>query len=104
MSVESPASGMQRLGERAQRKRSMLHWPISRRSTSIPSVRRMQHHPGDIAFEQRVSIPEAEFLCCRYKGERFNVRFDLDFGVFVERVGVLSRQEIEAIIRWLTTT
>lgn len=67
-------------------------------------VRRMQHHPGDIAFEQRVSIPEAEFLCCRYKGERFNVRFDLDFGVFVERVGVLSRQEIEAIIRWLTTT
>lgn len=40
-------------------------------------VRRMQHHPGDIVFEQRVSIPEAEVLCCRYKGERFNVRFDL---------------------------
>ncbi|RQV09902.1 hypothetical protein DF047_09825 [Burkholderia cenocepacia] len=67
-------------------------------------VRRMQHHSGDIAFEQRVSIPEAEFLCCRYKGERFNVKFDLDYGVFVERVGILFRQEIEAIFRWLTTT
>ncbi|MCA8383957.1 hypothetical protein LGN22_34100 [Burkholderia cenocepacia] len=56
-------------------------------------VRRMQHHPGDIVFEQRVSIPEAEVLCCRYEGERFNVKFDLDYGVFVERVGMLSRQD-----------
>jgi len=55
-------------------------------------------------FEQRVSIPEAEVLCCRYKGERFNVKFDLDYGVSVDRVGVLSRQDIEAIVRWLTTT
>ena len=67
-------------------------------------VRRMQHHPGDIVFEQRVSIPEAEVLCCRYKGERFNVKFDLDYGVSVDRVGVLSPQDIEAIVRWLTTT
>ncbi|MDR8079887.1 hypothetical protein KPA96_30100 [Burkholderia cenocepacia] len=56
-------------------------------------VRRMQHHRGDIVFEQRVSIPEAEVLCCRYKGERFNVKFDLDYGVFVKRVGMLSRQD-----------
>lgn len=39
-------------------------------------VHRMQQHPGDIVFEQRVSIPEADVLCCRYKGERFNVKFD----------------------------
>ncbi|MCA8427120.1 hypothetical protein [Burkholderia seminalis] len=34
-------------------------------------VHRMRQHPGDIVFEQRMSIPEAEVLCCRYKGERF---------------------------------
>jgi len=56
-------------------------------------VRRMQHHPSDIVFEQRVSIPEAEVLCCRYEGERFNVKFDLDYGVFVERVGMSFRQD-----------
>ncbi len=53
----------------------------------------MQHHPSDIVFEQRVSIPEAEVLCCRYEGERFNVKFDLDYGVFVERVGMSFRQD-----------
>ncbi|MDW9242463.1 hypothetical protein [Burkholderia cepacia] len=64
-------------------------------------VHRMQQHPGDIVFEQRVSIPEADVLCCRYKGERFNVKFDLGYGVFVDRVGKLSHQDIEDIIRWL---
>ncbi|MCA8156574.1 hypothetical protein [Burkholderia contaminans] len=67
-------------------------------------VRRLQQHPGDIVFEQRVSMPEADVLCCRYKGERFNVKFDLDYGVFVDRVGKLSRQDLEEIVRWLTTT
>lgn len=64
-------------------------------------VHRMQQHPGDIVFEQRVSIPEAEVLCCRYKGERFNVKFDLDYGVFVDRVGKLSGEDIAEIVRWL---
>ncbi|MBN3835320.1 hypothetical protein G3N64_26370 [Burkholderia sp. Ac-20344] len=64
-------------------------------------VRRMQQHPGDIVFEQRVSIPEAEVLCCRYKGERFNVKFDLDYGVFVDRVGMLSGEDIAKIVGWL---
>ncbi|MDN7881105.1 hypothetical protein [Burkholderia aenigmatica] len=66
-------------------------------------VHRLQQHSGDIVFEQRVSIPEADVLCCRYKGERFNVKFDLDYGVFVDRVGKLSRRDIEEIVRWLTT-
>jgi len=65
-------------------------------------VRRMQHHPGDIVFEQRVSIPEAEVRCCRYKGERFNVKFDLDYGIFVERVGMLSAEDVAKIVGWLT--
>ncbi|WP_230877958.1 hypothetical protein [Burkholderia sp. 9777_1386] len=65
-------------------------------------VRRMQHHPGDIVFEQRVSIPEAEVLCCRYEGERFNVKFDLDYGMFVERVGMLSAEDVAKIVGWLT--
>ncbi|WP_412525040.1 hypothetical protein [Burkholderia lata] len=67
-------------------------------------VRRLQQHPGDIVFEQRVSMPEADVLCCRYKGERFNVKFDLDYGVFVDRIGKLSRQDLEEIVKWLTTT
>ncbi|WP_175038061.1 hypothetical protein [Burkholderia contaminans] len=41
-------------------------------------VYRLQQHQGDIVFEQRVSMPEADVLCCRYRGERFNVKFDLD--------------------------
>ncbi|UOB55551.1 hypothetical protein MRS60_00110 [Burkholderia pyrrocinia] len=57
-------------------------------------VHRLQQHPGDIVFEQRVSIPEAEVLCCRYKGERFNV--------FVDRVGGLSGEDIAEIVGWLT--
>ncbi|MBR8094753.1 hypothetical protein KDX09_35930 [Burkholderia cenocepacia] len=66
-------------------------------------VRRMQHHPGDIVFEQRVSIPEAEVLCCRYKGERFNVKFDLDYGGCVERVGQVSDDDIAVVVGWPAT-
>ncbi|MBP0607992.1 MULTISPECIES: hypothetical protein [Burkholderia] len=65
-------------------------------------VRRMQHHPGDIVLERRVSIPEAEVLCCRYKGERFNVKFDLDYEVSVDRVGMLSGEDVAKIVGWLT--
>ncbi|WP_244137726.1 hypothetical protein [Burkholderia sp. BCC1644] len=65
-------------------------------------MHRMQQHPGDIVFEQRVSIPEADVLCCRYKGERFNVKFDLDYGVFVDRVGKVSDEDVAKIVRWLT--
>ncbi|AOI77205.1 hypothetical protein WS54_12370 [Burkholderia sp. NRF60-BP8] len=64
-------------------------------------VQRMRRHPGDVVFERRASIPEAEVLCCRYKGERFNVKFDLDYGVSVERVGQLSDEDIAAIVGWL---
>ncbi|KUZ99090.1 hypothetical protein WI40_11615 [Burkholderia ubonensis] len=62
---------------------------------------RLQQHPGDIVLEQRVSIPEADVLCCRYKGERFNVKFDLDYGVFVDRIGALSDSDMADIVRWL---
>ncbi|WP_254640579.1 hypothetical protein [Burkholderia sp. GbtcB21] len=65
-------------------------------------VHRMQQHPSDIVFEQRVSISEAEVLCSRYKGERLNVKFDLDYGVFVDRVGQLSGEDIAEIVGWLT--
>ncbi|AOI68928.1 hypothetical protein EGY31_26835 [Burkholderia multivorans] len=64
-------------------------------------VHRLQQHPGDIVLEQRVSIPEADVLCCRYKGERFNVKFDLDYGVFVDRIGALSDSDMADIVRWL---
>jgi len=63
---------------------------------------RMQRHLGNIVFEQRVSLPEAGVLCSRYKGKRFNVKFDLDYGVFVERVGHLSCEDVAEIVGWLT--
>ncbi|KVD32709.1 hypothetical protein WJ47_30705 [Burkholderia ubonensis] len=64
-------------------------------------MRRLQQHPGDIVLELRISIPEADVLCCRYKGERFNVKFDLDYGVFVDRIGALSDSDMADIVRWL---
>ncbi|WP_241239317.1 hypothetical protein [Burkholderia stagnalis] len=64
-------------------------------------MHRLQQHPGDIVLEQRVSIPEADVLCCRYKGERFNVKFDLDYGVFVDRIGALSDSAMADIVRLL---
>ncbi|MBN3826059.1 hypothetical protein G3O00_20850 [Burkholderia sp. Ac-20384] len=64
-------------------------------------VHRLQQQPGGIVFEQRVLIPEAEVLCCRYKGERFNVKFDLDYGVSVDRVGKLSGEDVAEIVGWL---
>ncbi|KVT56517.1 hypothetical protein [Burkholderia ubonensis] len=60
---------------------------------------RLQQHPGDIVLEQRVSIPEADVLCCRYKGERFNMKFDLDYVVFVDRIGALSDSDMADIVR-----
>ncbi|KVN93358.1 hypothetical protein WJ70_13205 [Burkholderia ubonensis] len=64
-------------------------------------TRRLRQHPGDIVLEQRVTIPEADVLCCRYKGERFNVKFDLDYEVFVDRIGALSDSDMADIVRWL---
>ncbi|KVU20232.1 hypothetical protein WK62_21305 [Burkholderia ubonensis] len=64
-------------------------------------MRHLQQHPGDIVLELRISIPEADVLCCRYKGERFNVKFDLDYGVFVDRIGALSDSDMADIVRWL---
>ncbi|KWD74221.1 hypothetical protein [Burkholderia ubonensis] len=64
-------------------------------------TRRLWQHLGDIVLEQRVTIPEADVLCCRYKGERFNVKFDLDYGVSVDRIGALSDSDMADIVRWL---
>ncbi|MDY7786979.1 hypothetical protein U0E10_03515 [Burkholderia ubonensis] len=64
-------------------------------------TRRLWQHLGDIVLEQRVTIPEADVLCCRYKGERFNVKFDLDYGVSVDRIGTLSDSDMADIVRWL---
>ncbi|RQR48790.1 hypothetical protein DIE21_21390 [Burkholderia sp. Bp9140] len=61
-------------------------------------VHRMQQHPGNIVFEQHASIPEVEVLCCRYKGVGFNVKFDLAYAMFVNRVGQLSGEDIAEIV------
>ncbi|RQR32075.1 hypothetical protein DIE23_16625 [Burkholderia sp. Bp9143] len=64
-------------------------------------VHRMQQHPGNIVFEQHASILEVEVPCCHYKGVRFNVRFDLAYGMFVDRVGKLPGEDISEIVGWL---
>ncbi|PCE30991.1 hypothetical protein [Burkholderia ubonensis] len=64
-------------------------------------MRRLQRNSEGIVLEQQVSIPEADVLCCRYKGERFNVKFDLDYGVFVDRIGTLSDSDMSDIVRLL---
>lgn len=42
--------------------------------------------------------PEADVLCCRYKGKRFNVKFDLDYGVCIEAIDGLSNNEFKEVV------
>ncbi|RQS54503.1 hypothetical protein DID98_26865 [Burkholderia sp. Bp8984] len=57
---------------------------------------------GEISLEKVVRIPEADILCCTYKGKGFNVKFDLDYGVSIEAVSDFSVDELEGIARILT--
>lgn len=58
-----------------------------------------QTHPIEIVEE--IFIAEADIILCRYQGKRFNVKFDLAYGPFLEGVEEISRverEQLEALI------
>ncbi|RQX78650.1 hypothetical protein DF034_33385 [Burkholderia anthina] len=57
---------------------------------------------GGISLQKVVCLPEADILCCEYMGRRFNVKFDLDYGVSLEGVSDFSVDELQDIARILT--
>lgn len=54
-----------------------------------------------IVLEKVARLPEADVLCCRYKGRKFNVKFDSSYGVCIEATSDFSVDELEGIARIL---
>jgi hypothetical protein len=61
-------------------------------------VARLQRGIDGLVLVNIASIPEADVLCCRYKGKRLNVTFDLNYGVCIETIDDLSNNEIKEIV------
>jgi hypothetical protein len=59
---------------------------------------RLRRGVDGLTLEKTASIPEADVLCCRYKGKRFNVKFDLDYGVCIEAIDELSDNEFKEVV------
>jgi hypothetical protein len=63
---------------------------------------RLQRGVDGLTLEKTASIPEADpeadVLCCRYKGKRFNVKFDLDYGVWIEAIDGLLDNEFKEVV------
>lgn len=53
----------------------------------------------EIVIEREAFIPEADLIFCRFKGERFNLKYDLNYGPKVEAVGKINRSDLETIER-----
>jgi len=60
-----------------------------------------QINPGEIILESTACIPEADVLCCRYRGKRFNIRFDIDYGVSIQSLEHLSDDDFKRIAETL---
>lgn len=58
---------------------------------------RLQRGVNGLILERTASIPEADVLCCRYQAKRFNIKFDLDYGVCIEAIDGLLDQELKEI-------
>ena len=56
-----------------------------------------------IFMEKSASIPEADVICCVYNGKKFNIKFDLDYGVCMEIIDHMDRDEISLVVRNLTS-
>ena len=59
---------------------------------------RLRRGVNGLTLEKAALIPEADVLCCRYKGKRLNVKFDLDYGVCIEAVDILSNNEFTEVV------
>lgn len=59
---------------------------------------RLRRRVDGLMLEKTASIPEADVLSCRYKGKRFNIKFDLDYGVGIEAIDGLSDNEFKEVV------
>lgn len=58
---------------------------------------RLQRGIDSLTLEGTASIPEADVLRCRYKSKRFNIKFDLAYGVCIEALDGLADHELKDI-------
>lgn len=59
---------------------------------------RLRRGIDSLTLAKTASIAEADVLCCRYKGKRFNVKFDRDYGVSIESIDSLSDNEFKEVV------
>ena len=62
---------------------------------------RLQRGVDGLTLEGTASIPEADVLRCRYKSKRFNIKFDLAYGVCIEALDGLADHELKEIANLL---
>ena len=62
---------------------------------------RLQRGVDGLTLEGTASIPEADVLRCRYKSKRFNIKFDLAYGVCIEAIDGLADPELKEIANLL---
>jgi hypothetical protein len=51
----------------------------------------------DFLLEKEIYIAEADIFLCRYKGNRFNIKFDIVYGTEVEPLSEISKTEAKKI-------
>jgi hypothetical protein len=52
-----------------------------------------------ITVEKEAFIPEADLILCRFKGERFNLKYDLNYGPDIEAIGNINKSDLEIILQ-----
>ena len=53
----------------------------------------------EIVVEKEAFIPEANLILCRFKGERFNLKYDLNYGPDIEAIGNINKSDLEIILQ-----
>jgi hypothetical protein len=51
----------------------------------------------EIIIENEAFITEADLIFCRFKGERFNLKYDLNYGPDLDAVGNINKSDLETI-------
>lgn len=53
----------------------------------------------EITVEKEALIPESDLILCRFKGERFNIKYDLNYGPDIEAIGNINKSDLEIIVQ-----
>lgn len=66
------------------------------------TLERLRSGIAELTFEGTASIPEADVLRCKFKGKRFNIKFDLVYGVSIDAIDALSKHDFREVLIILT--